>query len=314
MNSPESNPNPDIDVTHDSTQNASSTLNAPTTDQGDELYERGMAFIHGSGVEQNYGMAIASFLDGMDMGHADCTIKASLIYYLGAGISRNAETAKQYARQYLKLKPDGEFGMVAGQIVRESLDVSTARSLLLDQNLVESAPSVVVDPVVRDTSNRSRVILISSGIFVVFILVIAGVLFRDKLFSKDKSPQVIANNSGNADNVSAEVNSSVSAVVESSAGDSDPHVQKAQGYLSSHDFNGAIHELSPILNVKGKSHGQVAYLISQAYAGLGNKLDAIRYLRMAIAEQAVDPNQAMVNPAYENIRTDIEFVETISGQ
>ena len=55
-------------------------------------------------VQGNLGMALARTLDAADMDHAEANFLPPLMYFTGAGIQRNTETASEYAKKHLLLK------------------------------------------------------------------------------------------------------------------------------------------------------------------------------------------------------------------
>jgi len=153
-------------------------------DQGRALYERGMQYINGNGVEQNFGMAIASFLDGTDIDHPDCILKASLVYFLGAGVGRNLETAKMYAKKYCSVAPNGAYVQIANEIISESLGAFNAREYLIGEQPLAQSENVAAAHSGIQPEPKFRVILVAAVFAILVVGVVAIYTFKDSLFGR----------------------------------------------------------------------------------------------------------------------------------
>jgi hypothetical protein len=141
--------------------------------QGNRYHSKGMDYLTGVGGEESAGMAVASFLDGADINHRQCTLKAALVYYIGTGVTRNLATAKQYATKYLSIAPAGDDADTAKEILSESLGSENARRLLLGE--VQAAAEEVADT--KAVGNNRRTIIVAVAAAIIVIGGVGGAIF-----------------------------------------------------------------------------------------------------------------------------------------
>jgi|GEM_PF-3439562 hypothetical protein len=63
----------------------------------------------------------------------------------------------------------------------------------------------------------------------------------------------------------------------------------------------------------GPNQGDFALIVAKACAKLGDADSALNYLELAIKLQSINPQQAMFEPAFETIRTEMRFVSLVAG-
>jgi hypothetical protein len=141
------------------------TLVGDLETQGNRYHSKGMDYLTGVGGEENAGMAVASFLDGADINHPQCALKAALAYYIGAGVTRNLATAKQYATKCMSIAPAIDDVATAKEILSESLGSENARRLLLGE--VQAAAEEVADTKAAGNNRRTIVVAVATAIIVI---------------------------------------------------------------------------------------------------------------------------------------------------
>ena len=118
-------------------------------------------------------MAAARMLDASDYGHPAATFYAALMYFCGVGVSRNIQSAREYALKYLQMAPDGPFKASAKEIVDGSLGTKNAEKILF------SRP----DQIATSASKRklSLPLLVGVGVVILIGIVASFMLIRSKV-------------------------------------------------------------------------------------------------------------------------------------
>ncbi len=83
-------------------------------------------------MEKDLGMSIASMLDSSDLEYPPAYLTCALMYFTGTGITRNTETASEFASKYLLFSPNGKYSKAANEIISGSLGTQNATKLLMD--------------------------------------------------------------------------------------------------------------------------------------------------------------------------------------
>lgn len=127
-------------------------------------------------ARQDEGMAAAAFLDASDLGHPEATIKSALLYYVGVGITRNLQTAREYAQKYLAIAPQGPYATAAREIIDESLGTENGRRILFGES---SKAALAIDENAK-TGGRKLILIGSAAAAFVILLVAAGLFWSDR--------------------------------------------------------------------------------------------------------------------------------------
>lgn len=154
---------------------------APLTPEGNAataLYVKAIEYL----AAKDEGMAVASFLDASDLGHPEATIKSALLYYTGIGITRNLQTASEYAQKYLALAPHGRHANTAREIIGASLGAANGKRILYtvtaastDATAAEAKTGTGTGAATPD--GRRKAVVIGVGIAVGIILLVAAAVF-----------------------------------------------------------------------------------------------------------------------------------------
>jgi hypothetical protein len=129
---------------------------------GAELTELGLAYLRGHGKPRDEGMAVASLLDAADLDHPPAVLLCALCYFAGIGVTRNTQTAAEYATKYLQLAPGASDAAAARDIIDGTLGTERARSMLADDAPANGHASVA--------ASKSRVPMIAGAVAVVAVL------------------------------------------------------------------------------------------------------------------------------------------------
>ena len=92
-----------------------------------------MAFYSGVGKSKDDGMAAAKLLDAADLGNTKAILASALIYFVGVGVTRNTQTASEYAQKFILAKPNDSEARVCREIIGGELGTHNAVKVL--QNL-----------------------------------------------------------------------------------------------------------------------------------------------------------------------------------
>ncbi len=170
----------------DALPEAGAAIASPESNAAEAFYRKGGDYLHGRGVAMDEGMAVASFLDASDLGHGDATIMSSLLYYIGIGVTRNVQTAGEYAQKYLQSNPQGRHAKTAREVVDGSLGTENGRRILYGG----AAQIQGATPVGSTAGSRKKLLLGAVAAFVAVVAIAGGVLFatRDKGGLPNESP------------------------------------------------------------------------------------------------------------------------------
>jgi len=176
LDSAETAPPQPVNASHEG--NAPSASPSPESNAADAFFRKGGDYLHGRGVAKDEGMAAASFLDASDLGHEAGTIMSSLLYYIGVGVTRNTQTAGEYAQKYLLSEPQGRHAGMAQEIIDGSLGTENARRILYGR----AAQTQGAASNGKGTGPRKNILLGGVAAFVAVLAIAGGVLYakRDK--------------------------------------------------------------------------------------------------------------------------------------
>ena len=97
------------------------------------MFKEGMGFLRGIGGPQDFAMASARLLDSADLEHPPAFFYCALMYFAGVGVSRNTQTASDYAGRYLEVAPNGQFAQVAKDVIDGTFGTENARKMLVER-------------------------------------------------------------------------------------------------------------------------------------------------------------------------------------
>jgi TPR repeat protein len=128
-------------------------------------------------------MAIAKFLDAADLRHAMGAFKAALMYFIGAGITRNTGEATRLARLCLELDPPAHVADACREIASESLGTHNAVGFLREDD-ADMALAV------ETRQKRKKLLIAGSGVLAVLAVaaVVAGIFWNQKRSELDVPP------------------------------------------------------------------------------------------------------------------------------
>ncbi len=131
------------------------------------FYAEGEAFLYGTGRPRDEGQAIANFLNASDLGHAGGAFKAALMYFTGAGITRNVDEAVAQAKLCLERGSSVAIAQACQDLVDGSLGTFNAQQLLAkdEEGIVQ-----MVDGIAK----RQKYLLLAGA--AVGLLVLGGAL------------------------------------------------------------------------------------------------------------------------------------------
>jgi hypothetical protein len=90
-----------------------------------------MAYLRGTSGTQDFGMAAARLLDASDLGHRVAHFYCALLYFCGVGVTRNLQSAGEYAGRYIDADPSGPFVEAARELEAGSLGTENAKRILM---------------------------------------------------------------------------------------------------------------------------------------------------------------------------------------
>lgn len=120
-------------------------------------------------------MAIAKFLDASDLRHTMGAFKAALMYFVGAGITRNTAEATRLARLCLELDPPAHVADACREIVSESLGTHNAVGFLREDDADMALAA-------ETRQKRKKLVVAGSGALAVLAVaaVVAGIFWNQK--------------------------------------------------------------------------------------------------------------------------------------
>ena len=106
--------------------------NQVTAHPGREAFTRAFKHLKGIGQPKDPGLAAAGFLDSSDLKYPEGVLACALIYFAGVGVTRNTETASEFANEFLNLSQDARLSKIAKEIIDGSLGTQNALKSLSD--------------------------------------------------------------------------------------------------------------------------------------------------------------------------------------
>jgi len=133
-----------------------------------EMFKEGLALLRGSGVQQDFAMASARLLDAADLHHSGAYFYCALLYFCGVGVSRNTQSASDFANRYLEADSQGAFAKTAKEIIDGTLGTENAKKLLLTKPAAQN-------PVAASSTGKKKGLLFAAiGVPVVLIAAVAA--------------------------------------------------------------------------------------------------------------------------------------------
>jgi hypothetical protein len=137
------------------------------------------------GQGKDEGMAAASFLDSSDLNYPDGIFASSLIYFCGIGVTRNLQTAAEFAQQYLNNFGDQKHSKNCKDIISESMGTQNALKILhsldngeaknIKKGIAASPSESSTIPQLAVASSNKKMIFIFLGASVVILAI--GIIF-----------------------------------------------------------------------------------------------------------------------------------------
>jgi hypothetical protein len=104
-----------------------SQLNLPP---GEEKFLKGISLLTGVGAQKDESMAAANLLDSSDFDNPSGLFACALIYFCGVGVTRNPQTASEFAQKYLQLDSKGKYSKLCTEVIDGSVGSSNALKAL----------------------------------------------------------------------------------------------------------------------------------------------------------------------------------------
>ena len=150
--------------------------------KGDEEFIKGINYLKGSGgYQRDEGMAVASLLDSSDLDNPKAILACSLLYFCGVGVTRNTQTAAEFAHKYLSIEPQGPYIRFCKEIIDGSIGSQNALNILnsfgpsgaerLGEFLTPETPS---EQLIAKAKNK-KLYLIVGAIGVVLVVAILAI-------------------------------------------------------------------------------------------------------------------------------------------
>lgn len=89
-------------------------------------------------------------------------------------------------------------------------------------------------------------------------------------------------------------------------------LERAEAAYSNREYSNVDGYAKAFADKEGVRRGQFALVLARAYAKTGRTADAVRYLRIALNEKAIDAPHAMTDDGFEGINTEISFVQLMT--
>ncbi|QWD80516.1 hypothetical protein ICV01_04210 [Polynucleobacter sp. MWH-Spelu-300-X4] len=147
------------------------------TPAGEEQFLKGMAYLKGIGQTKDEGLAAANLLDASDLNHPTSLAACALLYFCGIGVTRNTQTAAEFAQKYLLIEPTGRCARIAHEVVDGSLGSQNALKALhaLDNsatNLSNLGRDTVNNADQARQAKNKQTYLIAGGAVIALLLVV----------------------------------------------------------------------------------------------------------------------------------------------
>lgn len=144
---------------------------------GQEQFLKGMAHLKGLGQPKDEGLAAANLLDASDLNHPTSLAACALLYFCGIGVTRNAQTAAEFAQKYLAIEPTGRCARIAAELVDGSLGSQNALKALhaLDNsaaNLSQLSQNPGKSAGLAHQAKNKQLYLIGGGVAIALLLVV----------------------------------------------------------------------------------------------------------------------------------------------
>lgn len=154
--------------------------NQLTVHPGREAFTRAFKHLKGIGQPKDAGLAAAGFLDSSDLKFPEGILACALIYFAGVGVTRNTETASEFANEYLSLAQDARLGKIAKEIVDGSLGTQNALKSLAE---LDNSDASIANPALKTNSNSAGItppknnLKLIVGFGVLGLVVVGGAVF-----------------------------------------------------------------------------------------------------------------------------------------
>jgi len=154
--------------------------NQLTVHPGREAFTRAFKHLKGIGQPKDAGLAAAGFLDSSDLKFPEGILACALIYFAGVGVTRNTETASEFANEYLSLTQDARLGKIAKEIVDGSLGTQNALKSLAE---LDNSDASIANPALKTNSNSAGIappknnLKLIVGFGVLGLVVVGGAVF-----------------------------------------------------------------------------------------------------------------------------------------
>lgn len=156
--------------------------NPSASPKGEAEFVKGICYLKGSGgYQKDEGMAIASLLDSSDLDNPKAILACSLLYFCGVGVTRNTQTAAEFAHKYLSLEPQGPYVRFCKEIIDGTIGSQNALNMLnsfgpsgaerLNDFLSQETPS---EQSIVNAKNKKLYMMIG-GIGVVLVVAILAI-------------------------------------------------------------------------------------------------------------------------------------------
>jgi hypothetical protein len=161
--------------------------NQNASPKGEAEFIKGIGYLKGAGgYQKDEGMAVASLLDSSDLDNPKAILACSLLYFCGVGVTRNTQTAAEFAHKYMSLEPQGPYIRFCKEIIDGSIGSQNALNMLnsfgpsgaerLNEFLTPEAPS---EQSIAKAKNKKLYIIVGAVCVVVVLSILA--IFIPKL-------------------------------------------------------------------------------------------------------------------------------------
>ena len=154
--------------------------NQVTAHPGREAFARAFKHLKGIGQPKDPGLAAAGFLDSSDLKYPEGILACALIYFAGVGVTRNTETASEFANEFLSLAQNARLIKIAKEIIDGSLGTQNALKSLGDldnsgdRSLNEPSRANSPSSAIAPPKNNLKLI---AGFGVLGLAVVGGAVF-----------------------------------------------------------------------------------------------------------------------------------------
>lgn len=161
--------------------------NPNTSPKGESEFIKGISYLKGAGgFQKDDGMAVASLLDSSDLDNPKAILACSLLYFCGVGVTRNTQTAAEFAHKYLSIEPEGPYIRFCNEIIDGSIGSQNALNMLNSfgpsgtERLNEFlTPETSSEQSIVKTKNQKLYVIV--GLVSVVLIVVILAIFMPKL-------------------------------------------------------------------------------------------------------------------------------------